>query len=102
MNLQERINKEAALLVYFSHDECNVCKVLKPKVIDLLNDEFEKIGFEYVNTVENKEIAAQNHVFTVPTVLVFFEGKESFRWSRNISIGDIAHSLTRPYSLLFE
>lgn len=101
MQLVEKIQNETALLVYFSHDECSVCKVLKPKVMDLLNTEFDNIGFEYVNTVKHKEIAAQHQVFTVPTILVFFEGKETFRWSRNISIGDVAQSLERPYALLF-
>ncbi|MCK5760686.1 MAG: thioredoxin family protein, partial [Candidatus Delongbacteria bacterium] len=60
---------------YFSHDECNVCKVLKPKVKTLV-DKYDDFGFTYVNTKESPEICGQYTVFTVPTVLVFVEGKE--------------------------
>ena len=49
--------------VYFSTLGCNVCKALKPKFKELLNDEFPKISFAYVNVSDAKELAAQNSVF---------------------------------------
>ncbi len=39
---------EPALLAYFSTDACNVCKVLKPKVGELLHYDFPKIKAVYV------------------------------------------------------
>ncbi len=94
-------NNEGAL-VYFSTPQCNVCKILKPKIIEFIKDEFPKINLGYVNTIEVKEAAAQNNIFSVPTILVFLDGKEFLRKSRNISIAEFREELHRPYSMFFE
>ncbi|NOZ47623.1 MAG: thioredoxin family protein [Chlorobi bacterium] len=91
-----------AALFYFSHNECNVCKVLKPKIHELIQNEFNKIELYYVNIKEDPETAAQNRIFTVPTLLVFFEGREYIRKSRNIGINELMNDIHRPYGLLFE
>jgi thioredoxin-like negative regulator of GroEL len=100
--LQNILKNKSAVLVYFSHDRCNVCKVLKPKVAELLEGNFSKMEMLYVNTEKLPEVAGQYRVFTVPTVLVFFEGKESLRYSRNFSISELAIAIERPYNMLFE
>lgn len=80
---------------------CNVCKVLKPKLKELLASEFPEMKFAYINSEEAKELAAQNNVFTVPTILFLFEGKEFIRKSRNINLNNLADELKRSYFLLF-
>jgi hypothetical protein len=47
------------------------------------------------------EVAAQNQVFAAPTILVFFEGRESIRKSRNIGIGELQREIERPYEMIF-
>ncbi len=37
-SLEELRTEKPGLLLYFSNDMCSVCKVLKPKVTDLLAD----------------------------------------------------------------
>jgi len=102
MNDMDSVIQETdALILYFSHDACNVCKVLKPKIKELLAEKYPKFQFNYINTVDQPEIAAQFQVFTVPTVLVFFEGKEYYRYSRNIGISQLDEALSRPYQLMF-
>lgn len=96
------IKQHDAVVAYFSHDECNVCKVLKPKVLDLLNERFPKTEFVYVNIKEIPEISAQQSIFTVPTLVVYFEGKEFIRKSRNIGIEELASAIERPYQLMFD
>jgi len=86
-------NKTAA--VYFSSNGCNVCKVLKPKIMEFLRQEFPSFLFAYVNCDENKSAAAQNSVFTVPAFLVFVDGNEVLRKSRNISLAELHHDLDR-------
>lgn len=97
----ELIKDEPALLGYFSTDRCSVCKVLKPKVGALINEEFPKIKPVYVKIDALPEIAGQNRIFTVPTILVFFNGSESIRKSRNIGINELRKEISRPYSILF-
>ena len=94
-------DEEPALLVYFSTENCNVCKVLKPKVAELIRGEFPKIKLIYIQSDVLPEVAAQNQVFTAPTILVFFEGREYIRESRNIGIGELHREIERPYSMIF-
>ncbi|MCK5537326.1 MAG: thioredoxin family protein [Bacteroidales bacterium] len=104
-NLEEfnSSNKEnIATLIYFSHEKCNVCKVLKPKVEELTKEKFPKIKLLYADTVKYPEIAAQNQIFAVPTILVFFDGRESIRKSRNIGLKELEDLLKRPYGLIFD
>lgn len=92
---------EMATLKYFSHQRCSVCKVLMPKVKRLLADEFPKMEFQYINVEEEPKVAASYQVFTVPTILIFFEGKEYYRFARNVSIIQLKEAIERPYALLF-
>ena len=94
--------KEPALLGYFSTEACNVCKVLKPKVDDLIQDEFDRIKMVYIKSDKLPEVAAQNQVFAAPTILVFFDGREYIRKSRNIGISELQTEIERPYSMMFE
>ncbi len=100
-NYTEFIKNNKASLVYFSTPHCNVCKILKPKIINFIKSEFPNIKLGYVNTIEVKDAAAQNNIFTVPTILFFLEGKEFLRKSRNISIAEFRKELERPYSIFF-
>jgi thioredoxin-like negative regulator of GroEL len=93
--------EEPALLAYFSTEICNVCKVLKPKVADLIQAKFPKIKLVYIKSDLFPEVAAQNQVFAAPTILVFFEGREYIRKSRNIGIGELHREIERPYSMMF-
>lgn len=93
--------KEPALLAYFSTEACNVCKVLKPKVDELIQTEFPKIKLVYIKSDKLPEVAAQNQVFAAPTLIVYFDGREYIRKSRNIGIGELQNEIARPYSMMF-
>jgi len=96
------LEKEDGVLVYFSHEQCNVCKVLKPKIAELLDEHFSEMKMFYADTVKVSEIAGQNSIFTVPTVVCYFGGKETFRKSRNIGIEELKHQIKRPYNMVFK
>ena len=102
VNLEKEIAENDALLIYFSHDNCNVCKVLKPKIREMLEDNFPGMKFVYANTVHQPDEAASKQVFAVPTILVYFEQKEYFRFGRNVSMHELENSIQRPYGFLFE
>jgi len=93
--------KNSGIVFYFSNDDCNVCKVLKPKVYEMLQEKFPEMKFYYVDTKSTPDVAAQNRVFTIPTILVFFEGSEIIRKSRYIGINELADEIARPYQILF-
>jgi thioredoxin-like negative regulator of GroEL len=90
-----------AVCFYLSTPECSVCKVLKPKVIEMLKDDFPKIHFCYVDLNEAKEIRGQLSVFSVPTILVYFKGKETIRASRNVHLEELREQIERYYKMIF-
>ncbi len=96
-----KLKEETAVLAYFSIDKCNVCKVLKPKVQELVKNEFPQIKLIYIKSDVLPEVAAHNQVFAAPTILIFFEGREYIRKSRNIGIGELQQEIIRPYSMIF-
>lgn len=100
-DLIKLVEESPAVCFYLSTPECNVCKVLKPKVIEMLVKDFPKIEFHYVDLNEAKEIAGQLSVFTVPTILIFFDGKEIIRASRNIHIEKLRELINRYYKMIF-
>lgn len=93
---------EQALLAYFSTDSCNVCKVLKPKVEELVKIQFPMVKMVYIKSDLQSEVAAQYRIFAAPTILVFFEGRETIRKSRNFSLDELRRDIDRPYSILFD
>ena len=99
---KEFTSKNDGTVTYFSTPTCNVCKVLKPKLKEMLAEYFPEMKFGYVNTVEAMELAAQNQVFTVPTILFHLDGKEFIRKSRNVNLNVLAEELERPYEMMFE
>jgi len=97
----EKLKKEAALLAYFSTEACNVCKVLKPKVVHLLETHFPEMKMAYIKSDVLPDVAGQNQIFAAPTILVFFDGREYIRKSRNIGIGELQEAIARLYQMMF-
>ncbi len=100
--LRELTERSEGLLLYFSSDACNVCKVLKPKVVELLQVHFPRMEMGYIDTVHSPELSGQHRIFTIPTLLIFFQGREQHRFSRNISLQQLEAAIERPYGLIFE
>ena len=88
-------------LMYFSHEQCGVCQVLRPKVEQMVAENYPELEFMYINVRKTPAIAAAFSVFTVPVILVFFEGQEFYRFARNIGVGELQRSIERPYGLKF-
>lgn len=90
-----------AVLAYFSHNNCNVCKTLKPKLSKILKQDFPFLKQVYVNVEQQSKIATDYQVFTVPVVLVFFDNKEHLRKVRTFGISEITDPIKRVYNILY-
>ena len=99
---EKTLNENMGVLFYFSNISCNVGEALEPKVLGLLENNFPKIPFCFVDMNASPEVSAKNSVFVEPTILVFFDGKETIRKSRIISIPDLSNAISRIYKLAFE
>jgi len=100
-SMEELLTAKRGVLLYFSKETCSVCRVLKPKVAELLSELFPEIEARYIDIDKSPLLSGQHRVFTIPTILIFFEGKEQARFSRNISLRQLSESIERPYSMIF-
>ena len=99
-NINNIINENMAVMLYFSAPTCNVCHALKPKLLEAIEDNFDKFEVVSVDTSVEQEIAAHFSVFAIPTVLVFLDGREFLRKSRHMSIGEVISEIKRPYEIM--
>jgi len=90
-----------ALLLYFYNDSCAPCVALRPKVESMITEHFPEMKHSYVNSAVFPELSASNGVFASPTIVVFFDGKETFRVSKYISIDELAGRVQRYYDMIF-
>jgi thioredoxin 1 len=100
--VEKLVAEKPAVMVYFYNDNCAPCLSLRPKVIDLLDNSFEKMELAFVNSGINPEIPARYNAFTNPTLILFFDGREYRRESKYISIPQLAETIDRPYEMIFE
>jgi thioredoxin-like negative regulator of GroEL len=83
--------EQKPVVLYFTTTTCNVCKSVFPRLEELMQAYPQK--FYKIDAEQFPELAGQNRVFTVPTILVFAEGKEVLRESRFIDFNKIQRIL---------
>lgn len=100
--VQELIKEEMALLVYYYNDDCAPCISLRPKVEELIENDFPLMKLVFVNSKNFPMIPANYGVFSNPTLLLYFDGKESKRYSKYISIVELSQVIGRYYQMIYE
>ena len=100
--IQKEIESKEPILIYFSGENCSVCKILKPKIEEEIRNNFPKMKLLEVKTDESLELTAQFMVFSIPTTIIYFDTKEFKRYGRNMSVPLFIEELKRPYNLMSE
>ena len=100
--LQNTIRTEVGVLLYFSGEHCNVCHALRPKFKEVFDANFPQLKQIYLDAHENVEISANYSVFSVPTMIVFMDGREFAREGRAVSLHQLTEKLKRPYGMMTE
>ncbi len=100
--LQQTIKQELGVLLYFSGEHCNVCHALRPKFRELFDTAFPHIKQIYLDAEEHREIASHFQVLSLPTMIVFLDGREFVREGRSVSLHKISEQLARPYKMMTE
>lgn len=71
----EVINSQKSVFVDFWAEWCGPCKSISPTVEELSNEYDSKVDFVKVNVDQNNELALQYNVFSIPTLVIFRNGK---------------------------
>jgi len=99
-SINQTIQNELAVMLYFSAPTCNVCHALKPKLLDAIDTNFKSFEIISIDISTDAEIAAEFSVFAIPTVLVFLDGREFLRKSRHMSVEEVIQEIKRPYDIM--
>ena len=99
-NINKTIEKNLAVMVYFSAPTCSVCHALKPKLFEELEKNFPNFIIENVDISIEEEIAPYFGVYAIPSVLIFLDGYEFIRKSRYISVSEVIETTRRPYEIM--
>ncbi|MBD3809517.1 MAG: thioredoxin family protein [Sulfuricurvum sp.] len=101
-SINQTLTSHDAVMLYFSAPTCNVCYALKPKLTQAITEYFPTFIIESIDISEKPEIASHFSVFAIPTVLIFFQGREFLRKTRHMSVGEVIEDIRRPYNLMVE
>jgi len=100
--IKDRIQESKSALLYFYKNSCSSCQVLKPKVEKLLKEVFPKMELILIDSAQYAELSASLSVFSNPTMILFFEGKEYKRYNQFVSLVELEQYIQKYYSMIYE
>jgi thioredoxin 1 len=75
----EIVNSSNPVVIDFHATWCGPCKVLSP-ILEELDDEIEGVEFVKLDVDQHPQIAGQNQVMGVPTVVIIKDGEVKDRF----------------------
>ena len=99
--LEAALASQPALLVYVHAPDCGICHVLWPRLHTVLTSRYPRLALARVDAAAAPEVAAALGAFTVPTAIVYFEGREHHRFTHAFGLNEVGAAIDRPYRLLF-
>lgn len=88
LNFEEEVlQSEKLVLVDFWANWCGPCKMIAPVLEQIAEEYKEKVKIGKVNVDEESEIARQYQILSIPTLILFKNGK-----IMNVSVGFLSKS----------
>lgn len=100
--IEDQIKESKSVILYFFKNSCSSCQVLKPKVEKLLIGSFPKMELIFIDSSIYPELSASLNVFSNPTMILFFEGKEYKRYNQFVSIIELEQYIRKYYNMIYE
>ena len=71
----EVIKSKGIVIVDFYADWCGPCKMMSPIIDEISEENIENLKVGKVNVDDNQELAIKYNVMSIPTILIFKDGK---------------------------
>jgi thioredoxin 1 len=101
ISLKELVNDNLAVMIYFFSPVCTACEALRPKVKKMATDTFKNLNYHEVDSSQHQSLTAEAGVYSAPTIIVFFDGKETIREGKYISVPELANKIDRYYNMIY-
>ncbi len=98
--INEMIDKNDMLLIYFGSSSCGVCISVLPKLETMLK-EYPNIKAVKVEIQNSMKLSAMYNVFTIPVIMLYIQGKETVREARIFGMEDLQQKISRYYKLFY-
>lgn len=76
---KEVLNSDKTTLLDFYADWCGPCKMMSP-IVDKIAEENNNVKVGKLNVDEAQDIAVKYNVMSIPTIIIFKNGKEEKRF----------------------
>lgn len=90
---EELINSNIPVLVDFYAEWCGPCKAMKPILEELKRMKGEKARIVKVDVDKHQKIASYYQIQSVPTLMIFKDGKQLWRQSGIMRANDLSNIL---------
>lgn len=101
-DLDAALAEHPAVLVLFGGRHCGVCRALEAPLATLLAEEFPRLqAFRADCQGEAAALCAQQRVFSLPVVRLWFQGQPFGEFVRVFSLGELREAIRRPYAALY-
>ncbi len=97
-NFQEKVMQQsmkAPVMIDFWADWCQPCKKLMPVLEQIVNSYKGKIKLAKINIDENKQMAEQMQIRSVPTVAIVYKGQPIDGFNGNIAKSEIEEKIKK-------
>ena len=81
----ELIQSPKPVLVDFYAEWCGPCQIMKPRILDVMERMGDEIQVIQIDVDKEKELATSFRISSVPTLIIFKNGKQQWRQSGIIS-----------------
>lgn len=75
-NFKNILKDNKVVLVDFWAEWCGPCRILSPMIDELEKEYKDKVVVGKVNTMHESELASEFRIRSIPTIIIFKDGKE--------------------------
>ena len=99
--IQECLNQNEIVVVYFNGSTCGACQVIRSKLEQMLKL-YPNVKGVQIDAVQYPQVAAMYGVFSLPLFILFVKGKEIVRESKHVDLLKFEQRMVRYQAMLEE